>query len=81
MSDILNIQKQTLSCNFLHILTLILKTGSFPHSPGMTLYLRHMDKTEVGQDQGWEVGMAGVWGSGREELETTVLQQQQQQQK
>ena len=32
------------------------------------MYKGHMDKTKAGQDQGWEVGMAGVWGSGREEL-------------
>ena len=26
--------------------------------------IRHMDKTKEGWDQGWEVGMAGVRGSG-----------------
>ena len=35
-----------------------------------------MDKTKGGQDQGWEVGMAGVKGSGGGEMETTILEQQ-----
>ena len=35
-----------------------------------------MDKTKGGQDRGWEVGMAGVWGSGGRKMETTVLEQQ-----
>ena len=35
-----------------------------------------MDKTKEGQDQGWEVGMAGVGGSDGGEMETTVLAQQ-----
>ena len=26
------------------------------------MYEGHMDKTKEGQDQGWEVGMAGVGG-------------------
>ena len=32
-----------------------------------------MDKTK--RDQGWEVGMAGVRGSGGEKMETIVLEQ------
>ena len=35
-----------------------------------------MNKTKAGQDQGWEMGMAGAGGSGREKMETTVLEQQ-----
>ena len=35
-----------------------------------------MDKTKGWQDQGWEVGMAGVGGSGGGEMETSVLEQQ-----
>ena len=35
-----------------------------------------MDKAKEGQDQGWEVGMAGVEGSSRGKMETTVLEQQ-----
>ena len=34
-----------------------------------------MDKTKGGQEQGWEVGMAGGEGSGGEKMETTVLEQ------
>ena len=40
------------------------------------VYKGHMDKTKGGQDKGWEVGMAGVEGSGGEQMETTVLEQQ-----
>ena len=36
-----------------------------------------MDKTKAGQDQGWEMGMAGVGGSSGRGVETTVLEQQQ----
>ena len=36
----------------------------------------HMDKTKGEWNQGWEVGMAGVGGSGRGKMETTVLEQQ-----
>ena len=36
------------------------------------MYKGHMDKAKGGQDQGWEVGMAGV---GRE-METTAPEQQ-----
>ena len=39
------------------------------------MYKGHMDKTKEGSDQGWEVGMAGVRGSGRGEMETTILEQ------
>ena len=35
-----------------------------------------MDKAKGGQDQGWEVGMAGVGGSGAGKVEITVLEQQ-----
>ena len=38
-------------------------------------YKGHMDKTKVGQDQGWEVGMAGVQGSDGVKTKTTVLEQ------
>ena len=40
------------------------------------IYRGHMDKTKKGQDQGWEVGMAGVGGSRGGKMETTVLEQQ-----
>ena len=40
------------------------------------MYKGHMDKTKAVQDQEWEVGMAGVRGSGGEEMETAVLEQQ-----
>ena len=33
-------------------------------------------KPKVGQDQGWEVGVAGVGGSGGRKMETTVLEPQ-----
>ena len=39
-------------------------------------YKGHMDKTNGGQDHGWEVGMAGVGESGGRKMETTVLEQQ-----
>ena len=32
--------------------------------------------TKPKEDQGWEVGMAGVRGGDGEEMETTVLEQQ-----
>ena len=35
-----------------------------------------MDNTKEEWDQGWEVGMAGVGGSGGGKMETTVLEQQ-----
>ena len=35
----------------------------------------HMDKTKGEWDQGWEVGMAGVGGSGGRKMQTTVLEQ------
>ena len=35
-----------------------------------------MDKTKGGQDQGWEVEMAGVGGSGEGKMEITIFQQQ-----
>ena len=42
-------------------------------------FQEHLQRThgqnQRGLDQGWVVGMAGVWGSGRE-METTVLEQQ-----
>ena len=34
-----------------------------------------MDKVKWGQDGEWEVGMAGVVGSGGDKMETTVLEQ------
>ena len=34
-----------------------------------------MDKIKEGQDQGWEVGVAGVGGNGGGKVETTVLEQ------
>ena len=40
------------------------------------MYKGHMDLTKEGQDQGQEVGMAGVEGSVGEKMETTVLEQQ-----
>ena len=40
------------------------------------MYKGHIDKTKWGQDQGWEVGMAGVKGSGGGKMETTILEQQ-----
>ena len=40
------------------------------------IYRGHMDKTKKGQDQGWEVGMAGVGESRGGKMETTVLEQQ-----
>ena len=39
-------------------------------------YKGHMDKTKGEWNQGWEVGMAGVGGSGGEKMETTTLEQQ-----
>ena len=39
------------------------------------MYKVHMDKAKGGYDQGWEVGMAGVGGSGGGEMEITVLEQ------
>ena len=39
------------------------------------IYIGHMDKTKVGQDQVWEVGMSGVGGEWCGEMETTVLEQ------
>ena len=41
----------------------------------MNIYKRHMDKTKGRQDQGCEVGMAGVWGSDGGKMDTTVLEQ------
>ena len=35
-----------------------------------------MDKTKAGWDQGWEMGMAGVWEEWWRKMETTVLEQQ-----
>ena len=35
-----------------------------------------MDKTKEGQDQGWEVGMAGVEGKPGGKMETTICEQQ-----
>ena len=35
-----------------------------------------MNKTKGGQDQGWDVEMAGGGGSGWGKMETTVLEQQ-----
>ena len=40
------------------------------------MYKGHMDKAKGGTDRGWEVGMAGVGGSGGGEMETIVLEQQ-----
>ena len=40
------------------------------------MYKGHRDKTKGGQDQGWEVGMAGMAGSGEGKMETTVLERQ-----
>ena len=40
------------------------------------MYKGHMDKAKGGWDQGWEVGMAGLRGSGGGKTETTVLEQQ-----
>ena len=40
------------------------------------MYKGPMNKTKGGQDQGWEVGMAGEQGSGGGKMETTVLEQQ-----
>ena len=40
------------------------------------MYKGNVDETKWGQDQGWEVGMAGVRGSGEGKMETTVLEQQ-----
>ena len=39
-------------------------------------YKGHMDKTKGGWDQGREVGMAGVGGSGGGKMQTTRLEQQ-----
>ena len=39
-------------------------------------YKGHRDKTKGGSDQGWEVGMAGVGGSGGGKMETTLFEQQ-----
>ena len=39
-------------------------------------YKGHMDKTKMGGDQGRDMGMAGVGGSGGEKMQTTVLEQQ-----
>ena len=45
-------------------------------------FQEHLQRThgqnQGGWDQEWEVGMAGVEGSGGEKMETTVLEQQQQ---
>ena len=35
------------------------------------IYKGHMDKPDVGLDQGWEVRMAGVGGTGGVKMETT----------
>ena len=40
------------------------------------MYKGHIDKAKGGNDQGWEVGMAGVGWSGWGKMETTVLEQQ-----
>ena len=40
------------------------------------MYKGHMDKAKWGYDKEWEVGMAGVEGSGGGKMETTVLEQQ-----
>ena len=40
------------------------------------MYKGNMDKAKGGWDWGWEVGMAGVGGSGGGKMETTVLEQQ-----
>ena len=45
------------------------------------MYEGHMDKAKGGQDQGQEVGMAGVGVSGGGEMETTVLEQQEKKEK
>ena len=37
--------------------------------------MRFKIKTKRAQDQGWEVWMAGVGGSGEGKMETTVLEQ------
>ena len=39
-------------------------------------YKGHTDKTKGGWNQGREVGMAGVGGSGGRKRQTTVLEQQ-----
>ena len=39
-------------------------------------YKGHMDKTKGGWNQGREVGMAGVGGSGGGKMQTTILEQQ-----
>ena len=39
-------------------------------------YKGHMDKTKRGWDQGREVLMAGVGGSGGGKMQTTVFEQQ-----
>ena len=40
------------------------------------MYKGHVEKAKEGKDGGWEAGMAGGGGSGREKMETTVLEQQ-----
>ena len=39
-------------------------------------YKGHMDEIKEGWDQGLEVGMVGVGGSGGRKMETTALEQQ-----
>ena len=43
----------------------------------MNNYKGHMDKTKGQSDQGREVGMAGVRGSGEWKMKKNVLEQQQ----
>ena len=40
------------------------------------MYKGHMDKAKGGQDQRWELGMAGVGESDGGEMETTVPEHQ-----